>query len=137
MDQFFKAFGESKLPTLLVLGLVYIIGAWLLVNSGKNPSATIPGYVILTFAGILTLISFFDYRNKEEVDRILKNNKQHYDGILDSYKSALTAISQTSTTAEHFKQENLSSSLPSETKAISYGNEEYSVESESSTQIKR
>ncbi len=121
MNAFFKALGESKIPTLLLIGLIFYMGCWLLINSGNNPSATPAGYGVLIFGAILSVITFVDYRSKE-----------HIDNLLNYYKTALENISKTHSSFENSTQDKLN--YGDEKRKI--GGDVYTVESLENTTSK-
>jgi hypothetical protein len=121
MSEFLKALGESKIPSLLLLGVIYYFGVSLLINSGKNPAAAPAGNGILVLAAVITIITAVDYRNKEYTDNLLRH-----------YKDALDSISKTHSAFEDKTQDNLKYSE----KRRKIGNEQYTVDSLESTKGK-
>jgi hypothetical protein len=93
VGEFFKAFGQSKIPSLLLLLLIYGSGVLLIINSSKDQGIFAVGCLVLLVGAILSIISYGDYRNKE-----------HYDGLLRYYQTALENISRTHTTIEENSQ---------------------------------
>lgn len=75
MNEFLKSIGQSKIPSLLLLGLTYSAGVTLLIHSGSNPAVIPAGDGLLILAGVLTILSAVDYRNKESIDHIIKHYK--------------------------------------------------------------
>jgi hypothetical protein len=98
IKEFFKAFGQSKLPTLFLIFVLLYFGADIVVKSNKDQGVLIVGGGLVLLAGILGLISFSDYRNKENTDT-----------IIGYYKSALGDISKTHSVIEKTSQNTMTS----------------------------
>lgn len=118
MEAFFKYFAQSKIPTLILIALVLIVGGYIVVNSKSDVKVFWVGVSVLGVGGILALIAFGDYSHKEYIDSII----QHYD-------KALKSISTTHTLVEENKQETFKH-IPED---VGSGEEKYSVETESKT----
>ncbi|MBU4017418.1 hypothetical protein KKF69_08165 [Patescibacteria group bacterium] len=80
MEEFFKSFAQSKIPSLLLMGTVLFIGAYIVVNSKNSQSVLVTGAVVILVGLVLAIFSFSDYRNREYVDAII----QHYKNALDN-----------------------------------------------------
>jgi len=98
MEQFFKAFGESKIPTLLLIGAVLLVGAYIVISSGGLQIVILIGSCVILIGLVLAIISFADYRNKEYTESII----QHYN-------TALSNISKTHSLFEDSTQKTLKS----------------------------
>ena len=93
---FFEAFGKSKIPSLLLMLLLYGAGVYLIKGETNTSYSVIAGAAILIIAATLTVFSFADYRRREETDNIIKG-----------YSTALKNISQTHSSFEKLQQNTL------------------------------
>lgn len=104
MDNFFQNLGKSKIPTLTLLGIMYYFGADMLRGSVQFVSPTgIAGSAVLLVAGVLTLISFLDYRHREQTDNAISQ----LDNAITSLGKAVTSAGKTTLLAEKSTQETL------------------------------
>lgn len=98
MKGFFETFGKSKIPSLLLMLLLYGIGAYLIKGESEISYSVIAGAVIFIIAATLTIFSFADYRRREETDSIIKG-----------YDTALKSISKTHSKFEDLQQDTFAS----------------------------
>jgi glucan phosphoethanolaminetransferase (alkaline phosphatase superfamily) len=101
MDSFFKAFGNSKIPSLLLLVLLFSVGAYLITDETAKilfSISSVTGAVLITVAVTLSIFAFADYRKREEAD-----------GTIKSMKTAMESISKTHSVFEKSQQTQLSS----------------------------
>lgn len=96
MKEFFTALGNSKIPSILLLMLLYASGIYLIKGETGMSISAIAGVIILIIAGTLTVFSYADFRKREETDSIIK-----------SYDKALTSISNTHSKFEENQQKTL------------------------------
>lgn len=113
MEAFLKAFAQSKIPSLLLIGIVLFIGAYIVINSKGSQAILLIGSAVILVGIVLAVISFADYRNKESVEALI----QHYN-------TALNNISKTHTTFEDKTQRTLTSN----SKTVGDDQESYSIE---------
>lgn len=98
MKGFFEIFGKSKIPSLLLMLLLYGAGAYLIKGETETSYSVIAGAVVLIIASTLTVFSFADYRRREDADSIIKG-----------YDTALKSISKTHSSFENLQQDTLAS----------------------------
>ena len=113
MTENWDALIRSKLPTLILISVVYSAGVAFFINSGENPAAVIPGWVCIALASVLTSHSYFDYRNKEYIDGIIERERQSNNAIIQKYEAALNNMSKTTQAAEHYTQDKLARGITS------------------------
>src|SRR4051812_16675564 len=100
MGELFKAFGQSKIPSLLLVLMIYSAGItllWIAVKSSNNQVMFYFGGGTLLLASIIAVINFVDYRYKE-----------HTETLLRYYKNALEDISFTHSKFEESSRNTLS-----------------------------
>lgn len=94
---FFEAFAKSKIPSLLLLLLMFGAGGWLIKGEANWSSvSSISGIVILIATTVLAIYAASDFRKREEFDSIAKH-----------YESALVAIAGTHSKFEEKAKETL------------------------------
>jgi len=92
MIDFLRELQKTKLPTLILIGIVLWFSVDLLKNSSDFESPSFIGGIILLIIGLLIIvISFFDYRNKEHIDNLLNNYKEQ----VNEMKKTNTALNRT------------------------------------------
>ncbi|PIZ76299.1 hypothetical protein COY05_01500 [Candidatus Peregrinibacteria bacterium CG_4_10_14_0_2_um_filter_38_24] len=90
MENFFKALAQSKLPSILIIGIFLSIGFFLVKDQPLSfTPSLIWGSFFLILGIILGLLSYSDHRNKEHTDKLLKY-----------YQDALDAVSKTHSSFE-------------------------------------
>ncbi|MFC1616104.1 hypothetical protein ACFL21_03105 [Patescibacteria group bacterium] len=97
-ENFVETFGKSKIPSLLLISMLYGAGIYLIKGETETSYSVIAGAVILIIAVTLTVFSFADYRRREETNSIIKG-----------YDTALKNISKTHSSFENFQQDTLAS----------------------------
>ena len=83
MEEFFKNFAQSKIPSLFIVGLFLSIGFFLI--KGEDAFSFSPsilwGSIFFIFGILLGVLSYADQRNKEHIDNIISNYKKTLEDI--------------------------------------------------------
>ncbi|MBD3360365.1 hypothetical protein GF366_01025 [Candidatus Peregrinibacteria bacterium] len=110
MKEYLKAFADSKIPSLLIVGLFIVVGALLIKGEelAWSPSL-ISGGILLILGVFLGILSYSDHRNKEHTDKIIKY-----------YKDALDSVSKTHSAFETKAQSELTSNNSMGTEGSQY-----------------
>ena len=129
MPNFFENLGKSKIPSLMVLAILFYSGVKLLVSSTEIISITgVAGSVILCIGGIMSVVAFFDYRYKEYTDSAIGQ----LDKAVTSLGKALKNTQNANNLLERERQGTLRST-PEEKTIGKNGRKEYSIEGEEET----
>ena len=131
MEAFFSNLIKAKIPTLLLLGIMYYSGITLINKTNNILSIQgVSGGIILCCAGILSIIAFLDYRHKEATDSAISQ----MDKALTSVSKALTTSANTNAMSEKTRQDTLKSQNESNTIGSSK-KRQYSIEENKETSI--
>lgn len=99
MESFFKAFVDSKIPSLLVLLLFFFFGSYLLIDSKQNSVVLTSGAILLLIGCVLGTLAFESFKRKEYIDSVISH-----------FKNALDTISKTHSSFEQNTQQSLENS---------------------------
>lgn len=129
MENFISSLVKAKIPTLILLGIMYYTGIHLISGITEIKSIQgIAGSIIICCSGILSIIAFLDYRHKESTDNAISQ----MDKAVTSLSKALTASANTNATSEKTRQETLKSSNTSNMIGKE-GKRQYSIEENKET----
>lgn len=118
VDNFLKSFAESKIPTLLLIGIIMFVGAHIITGSEGSQTIILIGLGIELVGLVLAIISFAEYRYKEHVDMIINH-----------YSRALSNISKTHSAFENKALTDLKSGKD----VVGSDDEVYTLEKETGT----
>lgn len=100
--KFLRAFGESKIPSILFMVVCFYFGGNLIIEGNESVISTI----IIAAGLIFGMITFLDYRSKTQADDIIKREHKYNERLLLSYKNALNDVSKTHSAFENSQQKN-------------------------------
>jgi len=97
MENFLKAFAQSKLPSIFIIGIFLSVGFFLVKDQPLSFTPSLVwGSLFLILGIILGILSYSDHRGKEHTDKLLKY-----------YRDALDAVSKTHSAFEEKTQTGL------------------------------
>jgi hypothetical protein len=101
MDNFFGNVVKARIPTILLLGIMYYAGIYLIDQTDDLLSSEgTTGVIILCAAGILSVVAFLDYRHKEATDTAINQMEV----VVSSLSKALKASTNASAASEKVRQ---------------------------------
>jgi hypothetical protein len=106
MNNFFSNIAKSRIPTILLLSIMYYAGLYLINKTTDILSIEgTTGVIILCAAGILTIVAFLDYRHREASDTAL----EQMENAVDSLAKALKASTSAAAASEKVREQALKS----------------------------